>query len=496
MRVALFSVALLANFALAGQDWALLNPAYRYNYSNDGSDTISTQIRVTDIDTLGVDSFRYELNLIVKECDTCTAPGLFLLLNQPQFMQRKVNIGPTAWHFHDPGSFVLLPQANLGESWTYDTLANITASVSAVETAQVFGSDVLQKVITLSSGDSIVISEPYGVLSWSGHELIGTHGPDVGSLLPSLLDLFPYQTGDVLEYSVSESGYNGTTGYQGSHRRYKFTVASGNVLASGIEYNGQYIEHRWDWSDPDGSPLYTYGHLTTIGASWMAGAPEFPWSDLQVSYPGQLVRGRVHENIWLPPDTAACIARHWINEAGERMIGCQPICFPDCANEQWTLTFGLPILPSPDNEPVPYYPIGYTDAFEPDYCNIQYRAGLGFEFLHGCYFEWGESYQLFGAVINGDTIGNVSSDESIIALSVDDQSDRTTILSPNPASDRIQLTRATSGSMMRITDLNGRLVTSHTLTSANETIDVQALQPGAYLLVMDGVTPQRFMIVR
>jgi len=77
------------------QNWALLNPAYRYNYSNDGTDTISNQIRVMHIDTLGVDSFRYELNLIGVPCDTCTTSlggfcdGCYVWVDQPQFLLRR-----------------------------------------------------------------------------------------------------------------------------------------------------------------------------------------------------------------------------------------------------------------------------------------------------------------------------------------------------------------------------------------------------------------------
>jgi hypothetical protein len=36
--------------------WALLNPEYKYNYSNDGTDTISNQIFITHMDPLGLDS--------------------------------------------------------------------------------------------------------------------------------------------------------------------------------------------------------------------------------------------------------------------------------------------------------------------------------------------------------------------------------------------------------------------------------------------------------
>ncbi|MBL0043901.1 MAG: hypothetical protein IPP33_05645 [Flavobacteriales bacterium] len=46
-------ISLLFCSVVSAQNWALLNPAYKYNYSNDGSDTISNRIFVTHIDTLG-----------------------------------------------------------------------------------------------------------------------------------------------------------------------------------------------------------------------------------------------------------------------------------------------------------------------------------------------------------------------------------------------------------------------------------------------------------
>lgn len=43
MRSALLPLALVCTLLVHAQNWALLNPAYRYNYSNDGTDTISNQ---------------------------------------------------------------------------------------------------------------------------------------------------------------------------------------------------------------------------------------------------------------------------------------------------------------------------------------------------------------------------------------------------------------------------------------------------------------------
>ena len=109
MRYNILILFLSIGVLASAQNWALINPTYKYNYSNDGTDTISNQIFVTHVDTLGVDSFRYELNKIARVCDTCSSIAQILLLNQPQFMERRVNVGPTIWHFHDPGSLVILP---------------------------------------------------------------------------------------------------------------------------------------------------------------------------------------------------------------------------------------------------------------------------------------------------------------------------------------------------------------------------------------------------
>jgi len=47
-----------------------------------------------------------------------------------------------------------------------------------------------------------------------------------------------------------------------------------------------------------------------------------------------------------------------------------------------------------------------------------------------------------------------------------------------------------------IRDLEGRLVLTQHIASANETIDVQHLAPGIYFVSVDGVAPQRVVIAR
>lgn len=269
------------------------------------------------------------------------------------------------------------------------------------------------------------------------------------------------------------------------------------MTEGGIDFAGQYTEHRWDWSDPDSGPIYTFGHLTTIGSTWTAGAPEFPWSELQTAYPGQLVRGRVHENIWLPPDTAVCIARHWINDDGIQMIGCQPVCLPECGGGQEVLMFVPPSPTQQGNGSMEVQPVSYFYPDAPGGCGIQYASGIGFEFYRGCYFEWGEQYELVGAIINGDTIGTIHSEEYIILVSVGEYAASSSVaISPNPASDFVYLTSVVPGARSSITDLQGRVLREQRFSLTNERIEVQSIPPGVYLLWMDGFRPQRFAITR
>ena len=78
---------------LVAQNWALINPAYKYNYSNDGTDTISNQVFVTHLDTLGVDSFRYEpvSYTHLRAHETVLDLVCRLLLEKKKNTQKKTN---------------------------------------------------------------------------------------------------------------------------------------------------------------------------------------------------------------------------------------------------------------------------------------------------------------------------------------------------------------------------------------------------------------------
>ena len=486
-------ISLLPAIAAMAQDWALLNPAYRYNYSNDGTDTIRHQIRVMDVDTLGPDSFRYELNRIAEQCESC--PGVQLMLNRAQFMQGLVTAGSTAWHFTDPGSFVLFPQAGVGESWLADTAMNTTATVLSLDTAVLFGLEVPKRTIGLSSGDSIIIGDQVGVLRWGGLSLIGVHGPDIGVLIPSLTEVFPFQTGDLVEYIHDDFCFDPVIGPYGLGALYKFTFDEGIAFADRIVYDGQRVTHPYWYTTPampwSPFPNFHFSGSTSTGTSWTAGREELPMAELIQSYPGQLVRAVLPEGLWFM-DTIACLAKHSIDASGRYIFGCERIPGPQ-EPEQWGSFFLIDAAALTSADTIDWF--AYNDHYG-ELPDVRFAAGIGLERFSLGVFKCGASYELVGAVIDGDTIGTVHSNEYIIGLSMPEADRSPFILQPNPAADRIKLVNAAPGSSVRISDTHGRLVRRIRVGSASETIDVRDLVPGIYFVDVDGGVPQRLMIMR
>ncbi|MCB0771724.1 MAG: hypothetical protein KDC00_15095, partial [Flavobacteriales bacterium] len=329
MRQALLAVFLASHAILSAQDWALINPAYKYNYSNDGTDTISNQIFVTQIDTLGVDSFRYSLNRITEPCDTCGTGNWMVLLRleEPQFLGGDVIRSEGVWHFTSGLSITVLPEASEGTIWLLDTANGVWAEMGPTLVGTVFNALEGRRAIQLSSGDSIVIGQDNGILHWpSGHDLIGINGPDIGAKTPGLTEFFPYANGDVLQYAAWHGGCDAIGGCFGDRRDYKYTVASDGVVQdSAVVFEGWIIQHTDHYFQNDlWSPTIHIHDYLNEATTWTAGVPEFPWPELMYSYPGQLVRTTHRVS---PVDTwpILCVAEHGMDATGRYIIGCRSL---------------------------------------------------------------------------------------------------------------------------------------------------------------------------
>ncbi len=493
MRTALLTIFLCTGIISSAQNWALINPDYKYNYNNDGTDTIRNQIVVTHIDTLGVDSFRYELNRVALVCDTCGSGNysVFIRLDEPQFLGGQVTRSQGIWHLQNGVSYVLIPEAADGTTWLMDTVNSVWATMGPTLVGTPFDALEDRRAIQLSTGDSIVIGRDHGILSWpSGYQLIGINGLDVGTTIPEFADFFPYTTGDVIQYTTEYGWCNGIGECNGRSLDYKFTFGTEGIAQdSAMIYSGWMLEHTTEYSHPAGmwtpmSYLHSYANYAT---TWHAGVPELPWPELLFSYPGQLVRTTHRVFPDAPWEPVWCVSEHGIDGNGRYTVGCRNL-------GGGHFLFGQ--NPQPDQD-------GYSEFYGPeDYCNggpepdcgVRYSAGLGLEWFIGNYFERGESYILSGAILGGDTIGTITPDD--ILLGVNDEQVTEQQIFPNPASDQLQLTSVPTGTLCTILNTTGQVLLTHTTSSSAERIDVSGLVPGFYVLNIAGSGPLRFVIAR
>ncbi|MBL8001033.1 MAG: T9SS type A sorting domain-containing protein [Flavobacteriales bacterium] len=482
----------LASTAAQAQNWALLNPAYRYNYSNDGTDTISNQIRVMQVDTLGPDSFRYELNRIGVVCDTCPASlggpcdGCYVRVNQPQFLGFECIVAGGDWLFLATDTFLIRSDASVGATWSFNTGTGITATVDAEWSDSTFTiPDTLRRIL-LSSGDTLIISSSFGIIRFEQGgdrvDLLGVEGAGVGRLFPKPLAYFDYQPGDQLVYHLSSIYYvypQGGFPYYWSYDHFWQVVIKGRSGSTdSVEYtssiartypltqNSITLSEACNFQMPLNSWSFTANNVVEDHA-------------ILAAYPGQLLESSTCFPSFYE---TGYIVRHGITPSGASLMKAQVIAPSFGApggGVEMSQPVGPDLFPSSTNE-----------------MNILYEEGVGLRHVR---FIPSTSVaelivELVGAIIGGDTIIPPPVINWQVGLPEEQFSDIT--ISPNPAADAFTVSGITKGRVLAIHDLEGRLVRNARITSANETISVQDLQPGSYLLRIDGHRPHRFIIAR
>ncbi len=204
----------LSKLAVA-QNWAPVNTSDIYNYQLDTASAISHSLWVDSVGFDGVDSIYYP-NRIVKHISNSLA-----LKNQPQFLNKQVTVQANGlFLYQEPSVISYYSQANVSDSYTYDSTNNITATVLSADTAMVLGNLDSIKIIALSSGDTIIASKEHGFVQYpmeygSGkyYRLVGIEGGrNLGEHVPKFNDFFDYSVGDTFWYYTFSSSWNGYYG--------------------------------------------------------------------------------------------------------------------------------------------------------------------------------------------------------------------------------------------------------------------------------------------
>jgi hypothetical protein len=155
------------------QNWSIFNKNYRYNYSLE-NESYSTVIIFADSTLTQSTDTIYSLNRIATKCDSCwfyyPEPGVadsnFVMINQPQFMQRRIVYSNNQYRLSDTSDYIIPRFLSVGNSWTFNAARGITAQVISSSIKNYFGVSDSVNTILLSTNDSIIISKQFGILKY------------------------------------------------------------------------------------------------------------------------------------------------------------------------------------------------------------------------------------------------------------------------------------------------------------------------------------------
>ncbi len=495
MRTLLLSIAIGSCATAHSQNWALLNSTYKYNYSNDGSDTISNQIFVTYIDTLGVDSFRYELNRIGVQCDTCPesiggpCDGCYVRINQPQFLGFSAIKTGENYYFLGTDTFMIKGAASLGISWVFDPNSGVTATMDAEWEGDLFNTNDSLRRILLSNGDTLLLSRSFGILQFgSGDEryvLLGVEGAGVGRLFPDPLAYFDYQPGDQLTYRVTAVWWATPPGgpqFPQTYSHYWMAVITGRTeTPDAVEYSTS-VARTYPFSQYPGSLLEEPDWPMPLDQWSFHRSDVLADHPIVAAYPGQVID---HSICWQPNEYSAprILVSYGITSDGRAIVHSQGF------GQLWGSTlsgFDAAQELAPDVFPI--------DMGTP--LNAWYEEGIGIRKVElrvqpGLYEV---SVVLVGAIINGDTV--IAPPLIEWGVGLHELEGAQLHAYPDPASESISLVGLKGNETLTILDLEGRGVKTARITRSEEVIDVHDLKVGMYVLHVEGLPPQRVVIAR
>ena len=448
------------------QDWSPINSHEKFNYRLTGANIVSAQIKADSAKLINGDSVYY-LNRIAKYCDTCKQTS-YIRSNLPQFLQKKVTILNTGFYnFKDSLNIVLHTMAPLNYTWLYDSTKYITAQVAQIKQETIFGVLDSVRVISLSSGDTVIVSKSYGIIRYpyeygntdSCYTLTGIEGRNVGELLPGFKGAFNWNVGDMFEIHWNETnGQYGPSGFV--YVTYKFTINNKYVNGDTIKYIihlQQYNNGHWNLFNINSrNPIDT---LIFIDSA----------NHIANNYPGQLCNLPINWNNSYPNQFQNYFTNNggYFSNNGE---GGYP--YPDLG----VTTIRADKLGeiSQDSSFSSNLPIN----------SAQFHDGLGLTSYTIADLEYNENWALVAYRKGNDTVGTFTPDSDFpTAIATAQQPVKAALVYPNPAKDNITIafTQPQQGSIT-LSNVQGQTVKEEKLGGVSTTIDISALTPGMYIL--------------
>ncbi|MCF6342951.1 MAG: T9SS type A sorting domain-containing protein [Bacteroidales bacterium] len=398
----LTALFILLPVGLMAQDWMPINPSNVYFYKTNGSELINNTVKIDSVGYYENDPVLF-LNTIAAECDTCdgnsipcsnwgNSPYRYLIV-VPNFLQKQLHIMDDGkWYFQDTAGFVLLPRANLSDSWLFDTANNVLATITEKSFTEVFGQvfDSV-KTISLSNGKVIRLSKNYGILEFPDLRgdaepafLSGIEGTtNAGTQIYHFRDYFDFNIGDIFQYWFDQYQVIDQVYY--TTRYTKYQIVSKEISADTIRYGIEGIiqentDNGFRFSDTlvfiDSAKHITNRYINTL-------ADYESESFLEGMY---LVRLLYSNNSFTLIDTSSLV---------------------DFSNPE---AFEPNLFWYCEESP------GFLGAQDMENIKHTYTPGLGLTKFEIEGFEWGTIDWLIGFIRDGDTVGTIYEDGVLLTV--------------------------------------------------------------------------------
>lgn len=446
------------------QDWSPFNLKEKFNYQCDTASIISASYFTDSVNVINSDSVFYLNRIVVPFTDTIAS---IALRNQPQHWEKEmVKKQNGNYQFRNPGNKSLLTLSSLNDTWLFDTVQNISATIITTSIENILSNSDSVKTILLSNGDTIKLSKHYGLVKFMLNDtamlyenLVGINGRSVGDTLPSLLDIFDFEIGDMFSFSFYASGWfgSGDAGYTNEKILSKNIISTDSVIYTAQVHT--YIQYFG--APPPGYSVSDYLKTYRFGKGnyyWMNDFAPHCFYNSQ-----NLTTQQYHDY-------------YWINLGGGLL--------------DMSLTIGINNRKSYTSNFSGYYDseIGDTifqwNTLEPPFRNFTYTEGLGLTAISSTGFESGgnnyvsRDLHLSGYIKGTETYGVIQSAESLKQSAIK--------ILPTLCSDKLFVQNVFSPTIISVQDIYGRLRVENKI-SGNSNIDISALPSGAYIVqINDG----------
>ena len=247
MRQTLLLSAIFFALSANAQDWKPMRSGLVYNFLLNGDMNSVRSLWIDSSESVNGEPVDFLNRVYVypvtgitlsdgSECNPCA------LVNQPQFLLRSIRETSDGFVFEDgQNSFLIKTKAGLNESWTFDN-NNRTATVTDISFGQVLNAGDSLKTITLSTGEKIVISREYGIVTFTipgttqKYEIAGIEGTGMGIRIPNAKSIFNFAVGDKFEYHGKRQGTTFETRNEYYNTIDQYTIKEKTVVNGFAQY--------------------------------------------------------------------------------------------------------------------------------------------------------------------------------------------------------------------------------------------------------------------